>query len=170
MYLYFYYIWNLFYKKTYFLFFNNFNSTIIYKENKYRYLYRIFYRKIYFSITNIVFIKSNIKFHKCNIVWQNIKKNEISDKEIFPERGEDIKYILNFIENKDNKNITTLGIDSKFGTGKTFIVDKILEKLNTEEYEQIKVRCLFLEKEEVYYYIIEKIKKVLSKNLIFISN
>ena len=99
-----------------------------------------------------------------------LKKNEISDKEIFPERGEDIKYILNFIENKDNKNITTLGIDSKFGTGKTFIVDKILEKLNTEEYEQIKVRCLFLEKEEVYYYIIEKIKKVLSKNLIFISN
>ena len=99
-----------------------------------------------------------------------LKKNEISDNEIFPERGEDIKYILNFIENKDNKNITTLGIDSKFGTGKTFIVDKILEKLNTEEYEQIKVRCLFLEKEEVYYYIIEKIKKVLSKNLIFISN
>lgn len=99
-----------------------------------------------------------------------LKKNEISDKEIFPERGEDIKYILNFIENKDNKNITTLGIDSKFGTGKTFIVGKILEKLNTEEYEQIKVRCLFLEKEEVYYYIIEKIKKVLSKNLIFISN
>jgi hypothetical protein len=99
-----------------------------------------------------------------------LKKNEISDKEIFPERGEDIKYILNFIENKDNKNITTLGIDSKFGTGKTFIVDKILEKLNTEEYEQIKVRCLFLEKEEVYYYIVEKIKKVLSKNLIFISN
>ena len=99
-----------------------------------------------------------------------LKKNAISDKKIFPEREEDIKYILNFIENKDNKNITTLGIDSKFGTGKTFIVEKILERLNTEEYEQIKVRCLFLEKEEVYYYIIEKIKKVLSKNLIFISN
>lgn len=99
-----------------------------------------------------------------------LKKNEISDKEIFPEREEDIKYILKFIETKDNKNITTLGIDSKFGTGKTFIVEKILERLNTEEYEQIKVRCLFLEKEEVYYYIIEKIKKVLSKNLIFISN
>ena len=60
---------------------------------------------------------------------------------------------------KDNKNINTLGIDSKFGTGKTFIVEKILERLNTEEYEQIKVRCLLLEKEEVYYYIIEKIKK-----------
>ena len=99
-----------------------------------------------------------------------LKKNEISNKEIFPEREEDIKYILKFIENKDNKNITTLGIDSKFGTGKTFIVEKILERLNTEEYEQIKVRCLLLEKEEVYYYIIEKIKKILSKNLIFISN
>lgn len=98
------------------------------------------------------------------------KKNKILNKAIFPEREADIKYVLNFIENEDNKNITTLGIDSKFGTGKTFIVEKILERLNTEEYEQIKVRCLFLEKEEVYYYIIEKIKKVLSKNLIFISN
>ena len=111
-----------------------------------------------------------LSFINAILYYKILKKNEISDKEIFPERGEDIKYILNFIENKDNKNITTLGIDSKFGTGKTFIVDKILEKLNTEEYEQIKVRCLFLEKEEVYYYIIEKIKKVLSKNLIFISN
>ena len=98
------------------------------------------------------------------------KKNKMSNKEIFPEREADIEYVLNFIENKDNKNITTLGIDSKFGTGKTFIVEKILERLNTEEYEQIKVRCLLLEKEEVYYYIIEKIKKILSKNLIFISN
>lgn len=103
----------------------------------------------------------------CNKI---LKKNKILNKEIFQEREEDIKYILNFIENEDNKNITTLGIDSKFGTGKTFIVEKILEGLNAEEYEQIKVRCLFLEKEEVYYYIIEKIKKVLSKNLIFITN
>ncbi|MEX6493768.1 hypothetical protein [Fusobacterium animalis] len=94
----------------------------------------------------------------------------MSNKEIFPEREADIEYVLNFIENKDNKNTTTLGIDSKFGTGKTFIVEKILERLNTKECEQIKVRCLLLEKEEVYYYIIEKIKKVLSKNLIFISN
>ena len=114
----------------------------------------------------------NLILNFINVISYNkiLKKNKISNKRIFPEREEDIEYILNFIENNDNNNITTLGIDSKFGTGKTFIVEKILEGLNAEEYEQIKVRCLFLEKEEVYYYIIEKIKKVLSKNLIFITN
>ncbi len=134
-------------------------------------IYIEFFIEKFTSPLQILFLLNLILSFINAILYDKIlKKNEISDKEIFPERGEDIKYILNFIENKDNKNITTLGIDSKFGTGKTFIVDKILEKLNTEEYEQIKVRCLFLEKEEVYYYIIEKIKKVLSKNLIFISN
>ena len=43
-----------------------------------------------------------------------LKKNEISDKEIFPEREEDIKYILKFIENKDNKNITFSGCTTSY--------------------------------------------------------
>ena len=119
-----------------------------------------------------IFFLLNIILSFTNTILNNriFKKNKMSNKEIFLEREADIEYVLNFIGNEDNKNITTLGIDSKFGTGKTFILEKILERLNTEKYEQIKVRCLFLEKEEVYYYIIEKIKKVLSKNLIFISN
>lgn len=143
----------------------------------------LFIKKINISVYIEIFIEKstcplqilfllNLILNFINVMSYNkiFKKNEIPNKPNFPEREEDIKYILNFIENNDNKNITTLGVDSKFGTGKTFIVEKILERLNTEEYEQIKVRCLFLEKEEVYYYIIEKIKKVLSKNLIFITN
>lgn len=63
-----------------------------------------------------------------------------------------------------------MGIDSNYGTGKTFVVEKALDKLSSNKYEIIKIRCLLLEKEEVYYYIIEEIKKILAKNLIFISN
>ena len=91
-------------------------------------------------------------------------------EETYSERENDIDYIVDFIQNDKNKNISTLGVDSNYGTGKTFIVEKVLEKLSTNKYEIIKIRCLLLEREEVYYYIIEEIKKVLAKNLIFISN
>ncbi|WP_336038453.1 P-loop NTPase fold protein [Fusobacterium polymorphum] len=91
-------------------------------------------------------------------------------EETYSERENDVDYIVDFIQNDKNKNISTLGVDSNYGTGKTFIVEKVLEKLSTNKYEIIKIRCLLLEKEEVYYYIIEEIKKVLAKNLIFISN
>ncbi|WP_232623194.1 P-loop NTPase fold protein [Fusobacterium canifelinum] len=93
-------------------------------------------------------------------------------EETYSERKSDVDYIIDFIQNDKNKNIFTLGIDSEYGAGKTFVVEKALEelKLNSKEYEIIKIRCLLLEREEVYYYIIEEIKKVLAKNLIFISN
>lgn len=91
-------------------------------------------------------------------------------EETYSERENDVDYIVDFIQNDQNKNISTLGIDSNYGTGKTFIVEKVLEKLSTNKYEIIKIRCLLIEREEVYYYIIEEIKKVLAKNLIFISN
>ncbi|WP_338993764.1 hypothetical protein KST26_01515 [Fusobacterium animalis] len=86
------------------------------------------------------------------------------------ERKDDADYIIDFIQNDKNKNIFTLGIDSEYGAGKTFLVEKTLEKLNPNKYEIIKIRCLLLEREEVYSYIIEEIKKILARNLIFISN
>ena len=91
-------------------------------------------------------------------------------EETYSERENDVDYIVDFIQNDKNKNISTLGVDSNYGTGKTFIVEKVLEKLSTNKYETIKIRCLLIEREEVYYYIVEEIKKVLAKNLIFISN
>lgn len=98
------------------------------------------------------------------------RENQEEKEEIYLERKDDADYIIDFIQNDENKNIFTLGIDSEYGAGKTFLVEKTLEKLNPNKYEIIKIRCLFLEREEVYYYIIEEIKKVLAKNLIFISN
>ncbi|WP_339068147.1 P-loop NTPase fold protein [Fusobacterium animalis] len=97
-------------------------------------------------------------------------KEKEETEETYSERKDDVDYIVDFIQNDQNKNIFTLGIDSNYGTGKTFVVEKALDKLSSNKYEIIKIRCLLLEKEEVYYYIIEEIKKILAKNLIFISN
>lgn len=115
---------------------------------------------IYFLfILNIIFKFTSLR-----------RENQEEKEEIYLERKDDTDYIIDFIQNDKNKNISTLGVDSNYGTGKTFIVEKVLEKLSTNKYETIKIRCLLLEREEVYYYIIEEIKKVLAKNLIFISN
>jgi len=98
------------------------------------------------------------------------RENQEEKEEIYLERKDDADYIIDFIQNDKNKNIFTLGIDSEYGAGKTFLVEKTLEKLNPNKYEIIKIRCLLLEREEVYSYIIEEIKKILARNLIFISN
>jgi len=113
-----------------------------------------------------LFFIFNILLKFTNLRYKNKKEQE----KTYLEREADIDFIVNFIQNNQNKNIFTLGIDSNYGTGKTFVVEKALDKLSSNKYEIIKIRCLLLEKEEVYYYIIEEIKKILAKNLIFISN
>ena len=115
---------------------------------------------IYFLfILNIIFKFTSLR-----------RENQEEKEEIYLERKDDADYIIDFIQNDKNKNIFTLGIDSEYGAGKTFLVEKTLEKLNANKYEIIKIRCLLLERGEVYYYIIEEIKKILARNLIFISN
>lgn len=115
---------------------------------------------IYFLfILNIIFKFTSLR-----------RENQEEKEEIYLERKDDADYIIDFIQNDKNKNIFTLGIDSEYGAGKTFLVEKTLEKLNPNKYEIIKIRCLLLERGEVYYYIIEEIKKILARNLIFISN
>ena len=95
---------------------------------------------------------------------ENIEKN---DEKLYKNREKDKEFVLNFLTNNDNKNIYTLGIDSEYGTGKTFIVEKAIEELEYKKFEIIKIRCMLLEKEEIYSYILKKIRKILSKNSIF---
>jgi len=95
---------------------------------------------------------------------ENIEKN---DEKLYKNRKKDKEFVLNFLTNDDNKNIYTLGIDSEYGTGKTFIVEKAIEELDYKKFEIIKIRCMLLEKEEIYSYILKKIRKILSKNSIF---
>ena len=104
------------------------------------------------------------------IVIKILKKTESiekTDEKLYKNREKDKEFILDFLTNNDNKNIYTLGIDSEYGTGKTFIVEKAIEELDYKKFEIIKIRCMLLEKEEIYSYILKKIRKILSKNSIF---
>lgn len=104
------------------------------------------------------------------IIIKIYKKNkglEKTDENLYKNRKKDKEFILNFLKNNDNKNIYTLGIDSEYGTGKTFIVEKAIEELEKKKFEVIKIRCMLLEKEEIYSYILKKIRKILSQNAIF---
>lgn len=104
------------------------------------------------------------------IVIKILKKTESiekTDEKLYKNREKDKEFILDFLTNNDNKNIYTLGIDSEYGTGKTFIVEKAIEELDYKKFEIIKIRCMLLEKEEIYSCILKKIRKILSKNSIF---
>ena len=100
-------------------------------------------------------------------IYKKTENIEKSDEKLYKNREKDKEFVLNFLTNNDNKNIYTLGIDSEYGTGKTFIVEKAIEELDYKKFEIIKIRCMLLEKEEIYSYILKKIRKILSKNSIF---
>lgn len=120
------------------------------------------------SIVIYFIILSRTKIYKKNN-QENKDSKKIND-DLYENRKKDKEFILDFLTNNDNKNIYTLGIDSEYGTGKTFIVEKTIEeieKLDYKKFEVIKIRCMLLEKEEIYSYILKKIKKILSKNSIF---
>lgn len=76
-----------------------------------------------------------------------------------------MRFIYRFLKYEDNFNV--LGIDENFGEGKTFVVNKALKMLEDNKFEVITIRCLLLEKEEIYPYIIKQLNRVLIKNLIF---
>ena len=100
-------------------------------------------------------------------IFKKTESIEKTDEKLYKNREKDKEFILDFLTNNDNKNIYTLGIDSEYGTGKTFIVEKAIEELDYKKFETIKIRCMLLEKEEIYSYILKKIRKILSKNSIF---
>lgn len=88
------------------------------------------------------------------------------DQELYKEKEGDFERILNFLNNTDNK-INILGINGKFGVGKTFITDYTLNHLeNLDKYEILKIRCLMLEKDEIYSYLSNQLNRILIKNLI----
>ena len=103
----------------------------------------------------------------CYFNFKNEKKNIENIEELYEERKEDLEYIQRFIKN-DERKVNVLGIDGEFGTGKTFLIEKSMENLKSNNnYEFIKIRCLLLERDEVYSYITQQLDRVLKKNLIF---
>lgn len=123
------------------------------------------YSENFFSIRTFLFIIFSIMM--CYFNFKNEKKNIENIEELYEERKEDLEYIQRFIKN-DERKVNVLGIDGEFGTGKTFLIEKSIENLKSNNnYEFIKIRCLLLERDEVYSYITQQLDRVLKKNLIF---
>ncbi|WP_279119954.1 P-loop NTPase fold protein [Fusobacterium varium] len=123
------------------------------------------YSENFFSIRTFLFIIFSIMM--CYFNFKNEKKNIENIEELYEERKEDLEYIQRFIKN-DERKVNVLGIDGEFGTGKTFLIEKSMENLKSNNnYEFIKIRCLLLERDEVYSYITQQLDRVLKKNLIF---
>lgn len=114
---------------------------------------------------NWIFIILSISYIVIKIITERNVENK-SKIEIYPEREKDKDYIYeNFLNNKYEVNI--LGINGEFGEGKSFLIDKIIDKLEKDKFEVIKIKCLLLEKEEVYIHIAKLLNKILIKNCIF---
>lgn len=86
-------------------------------------------------------------------------------EELYEDRIKDKELILNFLKGEDKFNV--LGVEEGFGVGKTFVVNQALKDLDATKYEIIKIRCLLLDKEGVYPYIIKQLNRILINNLIF---
>lgn len=123
-----------------------------------------------FVVLLVIFIIDFLLKYKLYIKNKKDFRNKENLEEIYPDREKDKEYIINFLKNENNKNIHTLGIDSDFGTGKTFLINEVIKELDEESFDVIKIRCLLLEKEEIYLYILKKIKRILLKNLIFTTS
>lgn len=97
----------------------------------------------------------------------SLKKEEKEKiEEVYPERKNDCRYIVDFITNIDCK-VNILGVNGEFGSGKSFLIEQAIKGIEKENFEIMKIRCLLLDKEEVYLYIAKNINKILVKNHVF---
>lgn len=100
-----------------------------------------------------------------------IGKNEkIEQDDLFEERREDYRFIQKFISEKTHCKELSLGIDGEFGTGKTYLIEKILKNLDKKKYEIVRINSVTLSDDDIYTYIINRLIKLLKYNLIFLPN
>lgn len=119
----------------------------------------------FFNISTILLIFLGVINYLLRIKTLD-EDNSKDDQELYKEKEGDFERILNFLTNTDNK-INILGINGKFGVGKTFITDYTLNHLeHLDKYEILKIRCLMLEKDEIYSYLSNQLNRILIKNII----
>lgn len=111
-----------------------------------------------------IFVFISIFYFIARICTENLYVKKYEDQ-LYKEREQDKNTIVNFLKNKNNFNV--LGIDENFGVGKTFVVNQALQELDINKFEIIKIRCLLLDKDDIYPYLIKQLNKVLINNLIF---
>lgn len=97
--------------------------------------------------------------YKCLLIFRKQRESEHLDEPIiFPKRKKDLENILYYIDFVD-----IVGINSKWGTGKTFIVDNFKKQLR-DQYEIIEIDLLACNFKEMQAILISALEDVLYKN------
>lgn len=105
------------------------------------------------------FIKFTIKRYKSN-------NRNIDEKLLYKKRQCDLKKVK-----EEMKIFKTLGINSKWGVGKTFFINKLFEELINNNNEIIKVNVLsYKDRDELRNFLLDQIQRILKKNRIIPIN
>ena len=118
----------------------------------------------YYILTAFIFNKK-CKNCKIDIIEYNKKIEE--DEELFDCHKDDAKYVCKFLF---KSNLSTLGISARYGVGKTFIMNKVIDVTSTERNLYVEISPLSCSIEEIPTYIIGQIEKVLKENGIYTNN
>lgn len=110
---------------------------------------------IFIVIIIFSFIKFTIKRYKAN------NRNN-SEKLLYKKRQCDLKKVK-----EEMKIFKTLGINSQWGVGKTFFINKLFEELIKDNNEIIKVNVLsYKDRDELRNFLLDQIQRILKKNRI----
>ncbi|WP_392486130.1 P-loop NTPase fold protein [Haloimpatiens sp. FM7315] len=111
---------------------------------------------IFIVIIIFVIIKFTIK-KRCKT--KNINNDE---KLLYKKRQCDLKKVK-----EEMKIFKTLGINSQWGVGKTFFINKLFEELINDNNEIIKVNVLsYKDRDELRSFLLDQIQRILKKNRI----
>lgn len=109
----------------------------------------------FFSIKIVGF--SIFLFLRCLLVKYDLKGQE-EDKELMRKRKFDLERIEKYLN-----QLNIIAINAKWGDGKTFLVNKLKDKVE-KEYEIIEIDVLSCNLDELQLVLIKEIEKILYKN------
>jgi len=110
---------------------------------------------LFFDFLLLFFIFSILyfRFEKVNINDQTLNKEEL-----YPQRKEDLKRLIYYLE-----KFNIIGINAPWGEGKSFLFDKLKEK-HENKYEIIEVDILACNFDELRITLIKELENLMYKN------
>lgn len=112
----------------------------------------------------LIIIEKILFLHKSN--KNNIRCGGNSKKEIFKVRESDLALLQDYI---NDDSVYGIAIDGEYGSGKTFLVDKLKEaKIN--EFEFINILSISANEDSVEEYILKQLKQVMISSGVFCSS
>lgn len=122
---------------------------------------------IFFTLLYLEYKKfnKNKNYNECIFYFEGEKiKSECMN---FSERHFDLRRVCDALK---NPNIRSIGIEGSWGTGKTYLVDKVINLCDKENYEVINIDVLAINEDGFIPFFLSEIDKVLFKNRILSMN